>query len=481
MKRTFLQLVLIAGLCFLPAGSMIAQTFSPLASFSYLPNGNNIGFSPFAGLVLSSNKLYGTTTNGGVNNNGSVFAIYTDGTGLTNLYRFTPRTGPAPFTNIDGSGPQGALILSGNTLYGTATAGGTGGAGTVFRVNVDGTGFTNLHSFMAVTNATNADGANPEGNLALSGNVLYGTATDGGPGGDGTVFQINTDGTGFTNVYVFTNLVKNGAYPEGGFVLYSNALYGENSFGTGGAGTLFKVNIDGTGFTNLHTFTGGSDDSFPMGLSLGNNVLLGTAYGGYGSIFMINPDGTGYTNLYRFTAGSAALTNSDGAVPTAGVILVGNTLLGTTTAGGAFGKGTVFAVNTNGGAFTNLHNFTATSYNYSLPGYTNYDGLQPNGLVASSNAVYGTARYGGNVNDGTVFRVSFTPQLALTPSGNNVILTWPTNVAGFDYTGYALQSTTNLAPPAAWNPSLPFPSVISGQETVTNAVTGVQQFYRLSQ
>jgi uncharacterized repeat protein (TIGR03803 family) len=400
----------------------------------------------------------------------------------TNLYRFTPRTGPAPFTNIDGSGPQGALILSGNTLYGTATAGGSGGAGTVFRVNVDGTGFTNLHSFMAVTNATNADGANPEGNLALSGNVLYGTATDGGPGGIGTIFQVNTDGTGFTNVYIFTNLGENGAFPEGGLVLYSNALYGENSYGTGGAGTLFKVNIDGTGFTNLHTFTGGSDGSLPEGLSLGNNVLLGTAYGSYGSIFMINPDGTGYTNLYHFTSNTGSShTNSDGAVPTAGVILVANILLGTTSSGGIFGNGTVFAINTNGGAFTNLHNFAAASYDADLVRDTNYDGLQPNELVASGNTVFGTARYGGSFNEGTIFRISFTPHLTLTPSGSNVILTWPTNVAGFDYTGYALQSATNLAPPAAWNPSLPLPAVISGQETVINPITGTQQFYRLSE
>ena len=39
------------------------------------------------------------------------------------------------------------LILSGNTLYGTASSGGSSGDGTVFAVNTDGTGFTTLHSF----------------------------------------------------------------------------------------------------------------------------------------------------------------------------------------------------------------------------------------------------------------------------------------------------------------------------------------------
>ena len=69
------------------------------------------------------------------------------------------------------------MILSGNTLYGTATDGGSSGNGTVFAVNTDGTGFTNLHSFTALDlYYTNSDGANPYAGLILSGNTLYGTA-----------------------------------------------------------------------------------------------------------------------------------------------------------------------------------------------------------------------------------------------------------------------------------------------------------------
>ena len=100
------------------------------------------------------------------------------------------------------------MILSGNTLYGTASAGGSSGNGTVFAVNTDGTGFTNLHSFTATSGSqaygTNSDGANPYGGLILSGNTLYGTARYGGSSGNGTVFAVNTDGTGFTNLHSFT-------------------------------------------------------------------------------------------------------------------------------------------------------------------------------------------------------------------------------------------------------------------------------------
>ena len=88
--------------------------------------------------------------------------------------------------NFDGANPNGGLILSNNTLYGTAAAGGSSGAGTVFAFNTDGTGFTILHSFTG-----GSDGANPIGGLILSSNTLYGTAQSGGSAGNGTVFSLS--------------------------------------------------------------------------------------------------------------------------------------------------------------------------------------------------------------------------------------------------------------------------------------------------
>ena len=99
------------------------------------------------------------------------------------------------------------MVLSGNTLYGTAELGGSGNYGTVFAVNTNGTGFTTLYSFTATNDngiITNSEGAAPWCELALSGNTLYGTAAQGGSGLDGTVFALNTDGTGFTTIHIFT-------------------------------------------------------------------------------------------------------------------------------------------------------------------------------------------------------------------------------------------------------------------------------------
>ena len=98
----------------------------------------------------------------------------------------------------------------------------------------------------------------------------------------------------------------------------------------------------------------------------------------------------------------------------------------------------------------------------------------------SGNTLYGTAYSGGSSGNGTVFSLSFPlPQLTITTSGTSVILSWPANVAGFDYTGYTLQSTTNLVSPVVWSTNSPAPVVIAGQNTVTNPITDPQQFYRL--
>jgi uncharacterized repeat protein (TIGR03803 family) len=158
------------------------------------------------------------------------------------------------------------------------------------------------------------------------------------------------------------------------------------------------------------------------------------------------------------------------------LILSGNTLYGTASGGGNSGNGTVFALNTDGSGFTNLHSFTADS---GSPSYINGDGWEPEGgLILSGNTLYGTASGGGISGNGTVFSLSLSPpppQLAITLSGANVILTWPTNTVGF-----SLQSTTNLVSPAVWTAVPPAPVVVSGQNTVTNPASGPRQFYRLN-
>ena len=454
----FLLPALIAAAGVMLAEPVRAQTFTTLHTFpatSGSPATNSDGYAPEGVLLLSGNTLYGTAHNGGSSGQGTVFAVGLDGTGFTVLHSFTATSG-SPAANSDGANPRAGLILSGNTLYGTASGGGSSGHGTVFAVNTDGTGFTALHSFGALDNLTNSDGANPHGVLILSGNTLYGMAYEGGSSGNGTVFALNADGTGFTTLHAFAAISdppsanSDGAHPDGGLVLSGNTLYG-TTYGGGlsGDGTVFALNTDGTGFTTLHSFTGsdgvfvraglilsgntlygaaqhggywsagtvfalntdgtdfatlhdfiGGDGLFPDGaLTLSGNTLYGTtADGGTvgdGTVFAVNTDGTGFTNLVSFNGG-------DGESPVAGLILSGNTLYGAASGGGSSGNGAIFAINTDGTGFATLYAFTAASAGPA----TNSDGANPQaGLVLSGSALYGTASEGGTSGYGTVFKV----------------------------------------------------------------------------
>src|SRR5437016_1453531 len=249
---------------------------------------------------------------------------------FTTLHGFTATSASYPYTNNDGANPYGGLILSGSTLYGTAGAGGSWGKGTVFKVNTDGTGFAIVHAFTGTI-----DGGSPLTGLIVSGGTLYGATQSGGTWGKGALFKVNTDGTAFTTVYSYSLSGSDGFSPAAGLILSGNTLYGTTEAGGSLAnGTLFAVNTDGTGFTTLHNFTGGSDGSNPYaGVTISGNTLYGTtvaggAWGG-GTAFQVNTDGTGFATLHSFTATSApSYTNSDGTYPLAGLTFSGNTLYG---------------------------------------------------------------------------------------------------------------------------------------------------------
>ncbi|HUB68674.1 MAG TPA: choice-of-anchor tandem repeat GloVer-containing protein [Candidatus Methylacidiphilales bacterium] len=344
---------------------------------------------PYGGLILSGGVLYGTTSGGGTGNTGTVFSINPNGTGKTTLHSFAAFASSGP-TNTDGSKPYASMILSGSTLYGTTSAGGSSGNGTVFKVNTDGSGFSTLYTFTG-----GSDGAVPVSSLVLSGNTLYGTASQGGSG-YGTVFKVNTNGSGFTILYSFTDQ-SDGANPLGGLVLSGSTLYGTTNGDSGSPGTIFKISTSGTGFATVYGFTGGSDGQAPeAALILSGNTLYGTAStegdeeAEAGTVFKVNTDGSGFTLLYTFLAGD------DGADPTSALVLSGSTLYGTTSEAGSGGAGTVFSVSTTGTNFTVLHGLSPAS-----------DGVDPNaGLVRSGSALYGAAVSGGSGGNGTLFSLS---------------------------------------------------------------------------
>jgi uncharacterized repeat protein (TIGR03803 family) len=395
-----------------------AATFTSLYSFTELsPSGTNTdGGSPVSALVASGNRLYGTAADGGIHGRGIVFAINTDGTGFSDLY---------DFNSTDGSGPSAALVLDGNTLYGTTRAGGTNGLGTVFAMGTDGKGFVSLHTFggsLQRDSTTglnlNSGGAFPETDLVISGNTLYGATEQGGSGGNGTLFKINTDGSGFALLHNFTN--HDGGYPSVHMVVSGTNLFGTTQFGGGtgflGNGTIFRVNTDGSGFTNLYNF-----DDFAVnphaGLVMSGETLYGTTTLGspgnapYGTVFKINTDGTGFTNFYALDY------QLDAGSPTTGLATAGDKIYGTELGFAAFG-GTVFQITTDGSGYTNLTSFNERGDPGTLSGVTFADGH-----------LYCTASSGGAFNDGTVFALTLSPSsppvvLNQAQVGNALILSW---------------------------------------------------------
>ena len=175
----------------------------------------------YGSLTLGGNVLYGMTSNGGSAYSGSIFSVNTDGSGYTVLHNFT-----GDGLHSDGASPLGSLALAGSVLYGMTPVGGivppsgpASNGGTVFRINTDGTGFQVLHGFTGSQLAGGNDGAAPYGAVTVSGTTIYGMTRFGGTSAHGTVFSLNTDGSGFSLLRSFTGSAGDGASPEGSLTL----------------------------------------------------------------------------------------------------------------------------------------------------------------------------------------------------------------------------------------------------------------------
>jgi uncharacterized repeat protein (TIGR03803 family) len=296
-----------------------------------------------------------------------------------------------------GSSPHAAIIEGSDGWLYSTTYGGAVNSGSLFKVRKDGSGFAQIHTF------TNSEF--PYGSLVeLTDGTLASTTSTGGDEHAGTVFKCNKDGSGFVILHSFSAGTGDGTIPVAGLARGTgDVLFGTTqSGGATNLGTVFRVDRDGNGYTILHSFSGatnGADGSFPFsGLCLGlDGLLYGTTHAGgsndLGTVFKLNPDGTGYSVLHHFNGGPA-----DGREPL-GSLVQGDDgrLYGTTYYGGADDSGVIFTLNTNGGGYTTLWSFKIGS-----------DGSQPfAGLVSATNGkLYGTTRWGGSNDGGTIFKVN---------------------------------------------------------------------------
>ena len=389
MKRNCHSLTAVAGLLLsilLPAR---AQVFTTQHTFANTPDGANP-----AKLSWMNGLFYGSTGNGGANGKGSLFKLDTNGGVFTTIYSFTD-------LSDNGNQPNNLLVTS-NAIYGTAL-GGSNYLGMIFKVNTNGSSFRSLYSFAAAP-----DGNYPQAGLILSGATLYGTANNGGANSGGTIFKINTDGTGYMTLHGFTN-TPDGFGPRSELVLSGGTIFGTTeSGGSSGGGTVFGLNTNGSGYTILHSFTNNPDGYNPNGgLVVSSGILYGTTMKGgsgtNGTVFAMNTDGSGFRVLHNFTY-SLVATNADGKTPKATLSFNNGYLYGTTISGGIGAGGTIFLLNTNGTAFNVLRHFTNNAA-------TGSD--LESGALRLGNSVWGTTYLGGS-GFGVLYSMTM-PAITLQP------------------------------------------------------------------
>jgi uncharacterized repeat protein (TIGR03803 family) len=340
--------------------------------------------SAFAGTysVIVSNALNFATSDGAVL---TVTSVTGAGVTITDLYSFTG--------GGDGANPNGLMQASDGNFYGTAENGGIDSSGTVFQMTPAGIVAT-MHQF----GQSGGSGFSPQAGLVQGTNgALYGTTTDGGAHGWGTIFEITTNG-GLTTVYMFDG--GDGAFPQEPMILDTDGdFYGTTS--GGGAdehGEVFRLTPAGA-LTQVVSFdydNGVNPNTLLEGM---DGTLYGTTFdggtNGGGIIFNIATDGT-LNTLFSFS-----YTNG-GFLPAAGLAQSPEgDFYGTTFDGGTFGHGTIFAMSQSDIVQTS-NSFTGGN-----------DGGHPSAdlLQASDGNYYGTTLDGGPYNAGTVFR--WTPGGAL--------------------------------------------------------------------
>jgi uncharacterized repeat protein (TIGR03803 family) len=394
-----LALTLVCALTMVATRPAQAQTFSVIHDFS-----GTDGYMPYAGVTLDAGGNLRGTTFQSLAAQGTAFELRRsqDSWLLRTLGSFQGVFGSYPASGVV-FGPGGALFgtTSLGGLRGFGIVYNLRPPGSVCRSALCPWRETIIYQFVGGT-----DGAHPDvGNLVFdrAGNI-YGTTGQGGAANQGTVYELTPSGGGWTEKVLYSFLGGNdGAQPFSGVILdAAGNLYGTTTGGGGsgcgglGCGTVYQLTSTGSGWTEniLYSFQAGATGENPYGGLIFDQAgnLYGTTLaggsGGGGTVFELSPSGGswGFTLLYGLSGNSGGSLGSL-AMDGAGI------LYGTTFSDGIYSAGAVFKLTHQGGGwtYTTLHDFLGGD-----------DGLEPIGgpTVDAQGNVYGTASEGGTQNCG---------------------------------------------------------------------------------
>lgn len=394
--------------------------------------GSTNGAHPYGSLLMTNaGKVFGMTSQGGANNDGTLFEYAPATNTLTKKFDFSTASGRQPYstlveannnllygvtaingslfeynpttnsvakkvdfiTNSNGVFPYGTLAKGSNgKLYGVTSGGGSTGHGVLYEYDISTNTYTKKFDFVMET------GSSPYGGLTLSANGnLYGLTYQGGlTGGQGVLYEYNPA----TNTYtkkIDLEQTPDGSYPFGGLTQAANKkLYGMAiSGGTTNAGVLFEIDPVSGVFAKRHEFIR-DNGTFPQGnlTPAPNGKLYGmTAQGGAtddGVIFEFDPITGTYTVKFEFDY-------DNGAEPFGSLTLGSNNkFYGMTSEGGTSGYGVIFEYDPASNVFTKK-----TEFDNLTIGFNPYDAL----IEVGNGKFYGTCRDGGlNGNGlGTLF------------------------------------------------------------------------------
>lgn len=384
MKNFICVVVILSNILFL--NSVLAM--SPIIIIHSFDGGPGDGEDSHGTLLRIGTVLYGISYSGGSAGFGTIYSMNLDGTGYTILHNFAG----AP---ADGKNPSGGLVVAGGKLYGTTFTGGASDKGTVFVIDTDGNNFAILHSFTGGP----ADGLNGQGVLVVTEGKLYGTTVNGGLGGNGMAYSMDLDGNNYLVLHHFAGGFTDGRTANGALLLLDGKLYGTTMLGGSSfLGTVYVMNLDGTGYSLLHQFAGGAGDGATPNtspVSYANGKLFGVTLGGgvanTGTLYSMNLDGSGFLVHHSFLGGA-----TDGRTPQWELFYNLGHWYGLTTSGGVSNKGVAFTINEDGSGFEIFHSFDGSAAGGSGP---------IGGFFKVDNYLYGGTSQGGANNKGVVYKL----------------------------------------------------------------------------